>query len=69
MSRAGDCWDNAVAESYFSTLKAELALRADEPKAIVEHKVAEYIESFYNSRRLHSTLGYVSPAVFESKAA
>jgi transposase InsO family protein len=69
MSRLGDCWDNAVAESFFSTLKSELDLSPSSSRQVIEHLVAEYIESFYNSKRLHSTLGYVSPVMFESKAA
>ena len=66
MSRKGDCWDNAVAESFFATLKTELVHDArwktrDEARAAVFH----YIEVFYNRRRLHSTIGYVSPVDFE----
>jgi len=69
MSRKGDCWDNAVAESLFSTLKAELVHRAD----YVSHdharaSVFEYIEVFYNRRRRHSALGYVSPVDHEAAA-
>ena len=68
MSRKGDCWDNAVAESFFATLKTELVHDArwktrDEARAALVH----YIEVFYNRRRLHSTNGYVSPVDFESK--
>ena len=62
MSRKGDCWDNAVAESFFSTLKAELIRSNDYvTRAQVRLSVFEYIESFYNTRRLHSALGYVAP--------
>ena len=67
MSRRGNCWDNAVAESFFATLKKELIHRyrwldrRDAAKAI-----AEYIEIFYNNHRLHSSLGYTSPAEFEA---
>jgi putative transposase len=66
MSRAGDCYDNAVLESFFGTLKAELVHR----EAYATHEEArrslfEYIEVFYNRRRLHSTLGYLSPAQYE----
>lgn len=69
MSRKGDCWDNAVAESFFSTLKAELVHRTD----YVSHdharaSVFEYIEVFYNRRRRHSALGYVSPVDHEAAA-
>lgn len=67
MSKKGDCWDNAVAESFWSTIKTELiegtdfATRADARRAVFE-----YIEGFYNQQRRHSTLGYVSPAAFEA---
>jgi len=67
MSRKRDCWDNAVAESFFSTLKTEIrpdtlwATRAEARAAIFE-----YIEVWYNRRRRHSTIGYVSPAAFET---
>jgi putative transposase len=69
MSRKGDCWDNAVAESFFSTLKAELVYRTD----FVSRNQAfallfEYIEAFYNGRRRHSSLGYVSPVEHEAAA-
>ncbi len=66
MSRKGNCWDNAVAESFFSTLKVELVHRCtwvDRPTARLA--VAEYIECFYNAERRHSTLGYRSPAEYE----
>ena len=68
MSRRGDCWDNAVVESFFSTLKQELdgATWANEPAAT--HAIGEYIDRFYNPQRLHSTLGYQSPAAFEARA-
>lgn len=67
-SRKGNCWDNAPTESFFATLKKELWYRrsfADEGDA--ERAVFEYIEVFYNRQRLHSSLGYVSPATFESQ--
>ena len=66
MSRKGDCWDNAVAESFFATIKGEMidhedyATRADAIAAI-----ADYIENFYNPCRRHSAIGYVSPIEFE----
>jgi len=66
MSRKGNCWDNAVMESFFATLKRELT--ACEPFVTREEakaKVFEYIEVFYNRCRRHSTLGYVSPVEFE----
>lgn len=66
MSRKGDCYDNAVIESFFGTLKTEL----DEPfatRASARLALFDYIEVFYNRQRLHSTLGYLSPATFEQK--
>ena len=70
MSRKGDCWDNAVAESFFSTLKAELVHRTDYvTRSQAKASVFEYIEAFYNTRRRHSALGYVSPVQHELAAA
>jgi len=70
MSRKGDCWDNAVAESFFSTLKAERVHRTDYiTRSQARASVFEYIEAFYNPRRRHSALGYVSPAQHEAPAA
>src|SRR5260370_16310785 len=70
MSRKGDCWDNAVAESFFSTLKAELVHRTDYvSRSQARASVFEYIEAFYNGRRRHSALGYVSPVQHEIAAA
>jgi putative transposase len=70
MSRKGDCWDNAVAESFFSTLKAELVHRTDYvSRSQARASVFEYIEAFYNGRRRHSALGYVSPVEHEIAAA
>lgn len=69
MSRKGDCWDNAVAESFFATLRAELVDDERYPtRHAAETSIGEYIESFYNAERLHSHLGYVSPIEFELKA-
>jgi len=65
MSRKGNCWDNAVSESFFGTLKTEL----DEPlptRAIAHDKLFDYIEVFYNRQRLHSTLNYMSPTAYEA---
>ena len=68
MSRVGNCWDNAVAESFFATLKVELvqvchfATRVQARQAIFE-----YIEVFYNRRRSHSSLGYLCPLAFERR--
>ena len=68
MSRKADCWDNAVAESFFSSLKTEW-LREEGYETISEamSEVFSYIEMYYNSRRLHSTLDYKSPVTFESE--
>jgi len=66
MSRKGDCWDNAVAESFFSTLKTEHTHhRQYKTRRDAYHDIFDYIEVFYNRRRLHSYLGYVSPENFE----
>jgi transposase InsO family protein len=65
-SRPGQCWDNAVAESWFSTLKLELTDRqAWATRAQLQLAVFEFVEVFYNRQRLHSALGYLSPAEFE----
>ena len=67
MSRKGDCWDNAVAESFFATLKGELVDRADfATRAAAELALFDYIERFYNRRRRHSALGYATPIEFEN---
>lgn len=67
MSRKGNCWDNAVMERFFGSLKSE---RTDgqryETRKEAKDDVIDYIEMFYNSERLHSTLGYVSPKSFEN---
>jgi transposase InsO family protein len=70
MSRKGNCWDNAVAESFFATLKAELvhARRWSSPNEL-RSAVFDYIESFYNRQRLHSSLGYRTPAEVEQQLA
>jgi transposase InsO family protein len=68
MSRRGNCYDNAVMESFFSTVKTELGERFEGVGAAMRELFA-YIEVFYNQRRRHSTLGYVSPAAFERAAA
>jgi putative transposase len=66
MSRRGNCWDNAVSESFFATLKTELvmnaawAIREDARGALFR-----YIEMWYNRRRRHSSLGYLTPLEFE----
>lgn len=62
MSRKGNCWDNSVAESTFSSIKTELfADEVPEDARAAEHALFKYIESFYNRRRLHSTLDYITP--------
>lgn len=66
MSRTGDCYDNAVMEAFFSTLKTELADQFDS-HGQAKRELFDYIEAFYNTRRRHSTLGYVSPAEFERR--
>ncbi len=68
MSRRGDCWDNAVVESFNATIKTELIHRTrwntrEEARAAVY----KYIETWYNAKRLHSTLGYQSPIAFEAQ--
>jgi len=66
MSRRADCWDNAPMESFFASLKKELVHGADfATRAEARAAVVEYIEVFYNTRRRHSSLGYVSPAEYE----
>ena len=66
MGRKGQCWDNAVAESFFASLKGELIdTRAWPTRAAACRAVVEYI-AWYNGTRLHSTLGYRSPADFEN---
>jgi transposase InsO family protein len=70
MSRKGNCWDNACAESFFKTLKAELeTLDGRHSAAEVRQAVFLYIEAYYNRVRMHSALDYVAPNVFESKQA
>lgn len=68
MSRRGDCWDNAPVESFFRTLKVELIPDALWPtRAIAAAAIHDYIERFYNTTRLHSSLHYCAPAVFETR--
>jgi putative transposase len=67
VGRVGECWDNAVAESFFATLKRELIdTRAWPTRAGLRVALFDYIEGWYNTRRLHSTLGYLSPAEYEA---
>lgn len=66
MSRKADCWDNAVAESFFATLKKELLYRDSWPtRRGAKSAIIEYIVLFYNAKRRHSTLGYQSPMEYE----
>jgi len=68
MSRKGDCWDNAVVESFFGSLKQELVQwRNYQTRFEAQQDILEYIAMFYNSTRLHSYLGYMSPNDFEQK--
>jgi transposase InsO family protein len=68
MSRKGNCWDNAVAESFFATLKNELVYtRRFATRAEAREAIFEFVEVFYNRHRRHSTIGYVSPMEFEMK--
>lgn len=68
MSRRGNCYDNAVAESFFSTLKAELESYGQyRTRQQASRELFAYIERFYNGQRLHSSLGYLSPAEFEKR--
>jgi transposase InsO family protein len=67
LSRPRQCWDNAVAESFFSTLKTELVHRQGWPTRVrARQAIFEFIEVFYNRRRIHSALGYLSPAAYET---
>jgi len=66
MSRKAECWDNAVVESFFGTMKTELGDPIWESRAVARAAVFDYIEIWYNRKRRHSTLGYVSPEQYES---
>lgn len=66
MSRKGDCWDNAVVESFFGTLKSErVRWRHYQTREEARADIVDYIVMFYNTRRLHSYLDYQSPEAFE----
>jgi len=68
LSRPRQCWDNAVAEAFFGTLKTELIhLHAWPTRARVRHAVVDFIEVFYNRQRRHSTLNYMTPAAYEAR--
>ncbi|STX32160.1 Integrase [Legionella birminghamensis] len=69
MSRKGDCWDNAVAESFFGSLKQELVQWKNyQTRLEAQQDILSYIAMHYNSKRLHSFLGYVSPKQYEKQA-
>lgn len=69
MSRKGDCWDNAVVESFFGSLKQErVQWRSYQTRYEAQQDILNYISMFYNSRRLHSYLGYMSPNEYEAQA-
>jgi len=68
LSRPRQCWDNAVAESFFASLKLECIYRQAWPtRTLARRAVFDYIEVFFNRRRLHSALGYCTPAAYETK--
>ncbi len=68
MSRRGDCWDNAVVESFFATLKRELVHRHRwATRGSMTRALADYIDGWYNRARRHSTLGYLSPLAYEER--
>jgi putative transposase len=68
MSRKGNCWDNAVAESFFASLEWELIERSQwSTRAQAGRAVVEYVEGWYNPERRHSSLGYRSPAQYEAQ--
>ena len=67
MSRKGNCWDNAVAESFFATIKNELIYQQKfNTREEAKHAIFEYIEVFYNRIRVHSVNDYLSPADYET---
>lgn len=68
LSRPGQCWDNAVAESFFATLKEELLYRGVWPtRATARRAIFEYVEVFYNRQRMHSSLDYLTPVDYETR--
>ena len=70
MSRTGNCWDNAVAESFFATLKTELVHRVTWPtRAAAQRDLARFIDQWYNLQRRHAALGYRSPVDYERTLA
>ena len=70
MSRRGNCWDNAPMESFFGTLKTELVHQRDYPdREAARRDLFGYIEGYYNRRRIHSAIGYVTPEQADRKTA
>ena len=70
MSRKGDCWDNAVVESFFGTLKQErVQWRHYQSRHAAQQDILQYITMFYNSQRMHSYLDYKSPNQYEADMA
>lgn len=69
MSRKEQCWDNAVSESFFETLKRELVDdQVYETRGQARRAIFEYVEVYYNRKRLHSTLGYLTPVEADKQA-
>ena len=69
MNKKGGCWDNAVAKSFFHTLKVKLIHRMKlMTREEAKRKIFEYVEMYYNRKRAHSTLGYLSPFEYEKQA-
>jgi putative transposase len=70
MSRKGNCWDNAPMESFFGTLKTELVYQRDYPdREAARRDLFAYIEGYYNRRRIHSAIGYITPEQADRKSA
>ncbi|MFB7191747.1 transposase [Streptomyces sp. NPDC056230] len=70
VGRTGQCWDNALAESFFATIKRELLDTTAWPsRAAARTAISDFIEGWYNLHRLHSSLGYLSPADYETALA
>ena len=69
MSRTGNCYDNAVAESFFDSLKTEIGIEVFKNREHAQREAFEYLEVYYNQQRRHSALGLISPAAFERRQA
>ena len=67
LSAVGNCYDNAVVESFFATLKRECAYRACASVRALRHTISDYIDGWYNPHRLHSSLDYQSPQQYENR--